>query len=75
MLVGLVTEIKPGERRCALTPASARELIAAGHDVLVQSGAGDGSGFCDADYGQAGAALAPDAETVWASADLLLKLK
>ena len=75
MLVGLVTEIKPGERRCALTPAGARELVAAGHDVLVQAGAGNGSGFCDADYGQAGADLAPDAETVWASADLLLKVK
>jgi alanine dehydrogenase len=75
MLVGLVTEIKPGERRCALTPAGARELTAAGHDVLVQAGAGDGSGFCDADYVQAGAQLAPDAATVWAGADLLLKVK
>jgi alanine dehydrogenase len=75
MLVGLVTRIKPGERRCALTPAGARELTAAGHDVLVQAGAGDGSGFCDADYAQAGAQLAPDAAIVWAGADLLLKVK
>ena len=74
-LVGLVAELKPGERRCALTPAGARELAAAGHAVLVQAGAGDGSGFTDAKYTQAGARLAPDAATVWASADLLLKVK
>jgi alanine dehydrogenase len=75
MLVGLVSEIKPGERRCALTPAGARELTTAGHDVLVQAGAGHGSGFSDVDYAQAGARLAADAETVWAQADLLLKVK
>ena len=75
MQVGLVSEIKPGERRCALTPAGTRELTAAGHDVMVQAGAGDGSGFSDAEYAQAGARVAPDAATVWASADLLLKVK
>jgi alanine dehydrogenase len=74
-LVGLVAEIKPNERRCALTPAGTRELTAAGHQVLVQAGAGDGSGFTDAEYAQAGAGLAPDAATVWAQADLLLKVK
>jgi alanine dehydrogenase len=74
-VVGLVAEVKPGERRCALTPAGARELAAAGHNVLVEAGAGDGSGFTDAEYAQAGARLAPDAATVWASADLLLKVK
>ena len=75
MLVGLVAEIKPNERRCALTPAGTRELAAAGHEVLVQAGAGDGSGFTDAEYAQAGARLAPDAATVWAAAELLLKVK
>jgi alanine dehydrogenase len=75
MLVGLVTEIKPGERRCALTPADARELTATGHDVLVQAGAGNGSGFSDVEYAQAGAQLADEAATVWESADLLLKVK
>lgn len=74
-LVGLVAEVKPGERRCALTPAGARELTAAGHEVLVETGAGDGSGFTDADYVQAGARLAADAATVWAAADLLPKVK
>jgi alanine dehydrogenase len=75
MLVGLVTEIKPAERRCALTPDGALELTAAGHEVLVQSGAGEGSGFPDSAYVSAGAQLAPDAGTVWAQADLLLKVK
>jgi len=75
VLVGLVAEIKPNERRCALTPAGTRELAAAGHEVLVQAGAGDGSGFTDAEYAQAGARLAPDAATVWAAAELLLKVK
>src|SRR5262245_60891826 len=75
MQIGLVTEIKPGERRCALTPAGVRELTGAGHDVLVQKGAGDGSGFSDVEYTRAGARLAGDAETVWAQAELLLKVK
>jgi alanine dehydrogenase len=75
VLVGLVAEVKSGERRCALTPAGTRELTAAGHDVLVQIGAGGGSGFPDADYSQAGAMLVPDAGTVWRAADLLLKVK
>jgi alanine dehydrogenase len=75
MLIGLVTEIKLGERRCALTPAGARELTTAGHDVLVQAGAGDGSGLSDVEYAQAGAQLAQDAATVWERADLLLKVK
>ncbi len=75
MRVGLVTEIKPGERRCALTPAGARELAAAGHDVLVQAGAGDGSGFTDVEYAQAGAQIVADAARVWEDAELLLKVK
>lgn len=75
MRVGLVTEIKPSERRCALTPAGARELTSAGHEVLVQKGAGEGSGFTDALYAQAGAALIDTAAEVWAQADLLLKVK
>jgi alanine dehydrogenase len=73
--VGLVTEIKPGERRCALTPSGARELSSDGHDVLVQAGAGDGSGFSDPEYADAGARLCRDARSVWQAADLLLKVK
>ena len=72
MLVGLVTEVKPAERRCALTPAGAQELAAVGHDVLVQSGAGDGAGFSDAEYVQARARIAAGA--FGGAADLLLKV-
>jgi alanine dehydrogenase len=75
MVVGVVTEIKPAERRVALTPAGAAELDARGARVLVQRGAGDGSGFDDAAYVAAGAEIAPSAEDVWGTADLLLKVK
>jgi alanine dehydrogenase len=75
MVVGLVSEIKPGERRCALTPAGAQDLTRAGHEVLVQAGAGDGAGFRDVDYLQAGAQIVAEAASVWGTADLLLKVK
>ncbi|MGE4424885.1 MAG: alanine dehydrogenase [Solirubrobacteraceae bacterium] len=74
-VVGVVTEIKPGERRVALTPAGAHELAERGHDVLVQSGAGVGSGHADRDYVTAGARIIDDPATVWAESDLLLKVK
>jgi alanine dehydrogenase len=72
--VGVVTEIKPDEYRVALTPAGARELIRRGHDVLVETGAGEGSAFGDAAYAAVGARLAP-ADQVWADSELLLKVK
>jgi alanine dehydrogenase len=75
MRVGVVTEIKPAERRVALTPAGAHELAGAGHDVLVQSGAGTGSGFTDQAYVGAGARIVPDAADVWGESELLLKVK
>jgi alanine dehydrogenase len=75
MLVGVVSEIKPGERRCALTPAGAAELVGDGHDVIVQNGAGAGSGFEDEEFSSAGARLADDPSGVWQTADLLLKVK
>jgi alanine dehydrogenase len=75
MRVGVVKEIKPSERRVALTPAGARELLAAGHDVLVETGAGAGSRFPDAAYVGVGARIVDTAEEVWASSDLLLKVK
>ena len=75
MQVGVVTEIKPSERRVALTPAGAAELVGAGHDVLVQAGAGVGSGFGDEAYTAAGAKLAPNAADVWGDVDLMLKVK
>ena len=75
MVVGVVKEIKPGERRVALTPAGTHELAVRGHTVLVESGAGLGSGFADGDYADAGATVRPGAREVWASSDLLLKVK
>jgi alanine dehydrogenase len=75
MLIGVVTEIKPAERRVALTPGGTAELVAAGHQVLVQSGAGVGSGLVDEAYVAAGAKLVDDAATIWAEADLLVKVK
>lgn len=73
MIVGVPREIKPGEQRVALTPAGARALSEAGHGVVVERGAGLGSGIGDEEYAAAGAAL--DAvERVWASADLVLKV-
>src|SRR5260370_4424787 len=75
MLVGLVTEIKPGERRCALTPAGAAELAGDGNRVLVQQGAGAGAGFADEQYVVAGAQVAGDAEEGWSQAEIVLKGK
>jgi alanine dehydrogenase len=75
MLIGVPTEIKNNENRVAITPAGAHELTRRGHDVLIQSGAGTGSGISDEQYTAAGARLTPKADKVWAEADLLLKVK
>jgi alanine dehydrogenase len=74
MKIGVAKEIKTDEYRVALTPAGARELVRGGHEVLVESGAGDGSSFPDAAYGAVGATLS-SVEEVWSEADLLLKVK
>ena len=75
MRIGVPTEIKEAEYRVAITPAGARELEVAGHEVFVQSGAGEGSSLRDADYERAGATIVPDAETAWGEVDLVLKVK
>lgn len=75
MRVGVPTEIKNNEYRVAITPSGVAELVQRGHDVLVQSGAGDGSSISDADFKRAGAQLIASADQVWAEADLLLKVK
>lgn len=74
MEIGIPTEVKDNEYRVALTPAGAAHLTAHGHSVLVQAGAGSGSGYPDADYLAAGATIVPDATTAWA-APLVLKVK
>jgi alanine dehydrogenase len=75
MRIGVPTEVKESEDRVALTPAGARELTAAGHEVLLQSGAGLGSSLTDDDYRRAGATIVVDADAAWGQADLVLKVK
>jgi alanine dehydrogenase len=75
MRVGVPTEIKSDEYRVALTPAGVRELVAHGHTAVVQSGAGDGSGITDQDYVSQGAEILPDADAVFAAADMIVKVK
>lgn len=75
MKIGVPKEIKTNENRIALVPAGAEAMVATGHDVVVQQGAGDGSGFRDQDYTDVGATIAPDAATVWAGADMIMKVK
>jgi alanine dehydrogenase len=74
MKVGVVKEIKADEYRVALTPAGARELVQKGHEVLVETAAGDGSSFADDAYRAVGATVV-SADDVWADAELLLKVK
>jgi alanine dehydrogenase len=74
VIVGVPKETKPGEQRVALVPAGARALAEAGHGVLVETGAGSGSGIADEEYRQAGADLV-DAEEAWGAAELVLKVK
>jgi alanine dehydrogenase len=73
--VGIPTEIKNNEYRVAITPAGVSELVRRGHEVLIQTGAGDGSAISDTDFTAAGAQIVDTADEVWAQADLLLKVK
>jgi alanine dehydrogenase len=75
MKVGIPTEIKNNENRVAITPAGVHELAIRGHEVIVQAGAGIGSGFSDDAFRVAGATILGSAAAIWAAADLLLKVK
>lgn len=75
MKVAVPTEIKNNEFRVAITPAGVHDLVANGHEVLVQSGAGVGSSITDEAYAAAGAKILATAEETWAAADVLLKVK
>ncbi len=75
MIVGVPREIKTNENRVALMPAGAESLAGDGHAVLVEQGAGLGSGFPDASYQTAGATIVPNAADVWAKAEMILKVK
>jgi alanine dehydrogenase len=75
MKVGVPRETKADEYRVSMTPAGVRELTEHGHGVLVEAGAGVASGFSDEQYAVQGATIAPDAETVFAAADMVVKVK
>jgi alanine dehydrogenase len=75
MRVAVPKEIKNNEFRVAITPAGVHDLVRAGHDVLIEAGAGVGSSIPDTEYVAAGASIVSTAAEVWAAADLLLKVK
>jgi alanine dehydrogenase len=75
MRVGVPAEVKNKEFRVAVTPAGVHELTQAGHQVLVETGAGAGSSLTDEDFGAAGAKILTSADDVWAEAELVLKVK
>ncbi|MCW0394969.1 alanine dehydrogenase [Xanthomonas sacchari] len=75
MLVGVPKEIKNHEYRIGLTPSGVRELVLHGHQVLVQRGGGQSIGLTDAEYERAGARIAEDAASVFAQAEMIVKVK
>ncbi|GGL16493.1 alanine dehydrogenase [Mangrovihabitans endophyticus] len=75
MKVGIPSEVKNNEFRVAITPAGVFELTRAGHQVLVQAGAGTGSSITDDDFAAAGATVVADPDEVWGAAELVLKVK
>lgn len=75
MRIGIPKEIKNNENRVRMTPAGVAELVKHGHEVMVQHTAGEGSGFPDSDYIGAGASILPAIEDVYASADMIVKVK
>jgi alanine dehydrogenase len=75
MIIGVPKEIKVGEKRVAVTPQGVDALVAHGHRVLVEKGAGDGSGFKDLEYQKTGATLLGKKEEVWREAQMVVKVK
>lgn len=75
MIIGVPKEIKTHEYRVGVTPAGAKELIDAGHQVLIQSNAGVGVGFTDEHYEQVGCKILPDAKSTFAESELIVKVK
>lgn len=75
MIIGVPKEIKPQENRVALVPSGVLEMRRYGHHVLVEKGAGINSGFSDEEYRQSGAELIVDVDTIWAKAEMIMKVK
>src|SRR5689334_8876970 len=74
MRVGVPREVKPDEYRVGMMPVGAEAMVRAGHEVMVEAGAGSASGFPDEDYAKAGAKIVPSADEVFA-ADMIVKVK
>jgi alanine dehydrogenase len=75
MIVGVTKEIKTDEYRVAMIPVGVEELTRLGHRVLIQAGAGQGSGISDDQYASLGAEIVPEAANIWGRADLVVKVK
>jgi alanine dehydrogenase len=75
MIIGVPKEIKQSENRVALTPAGVMEFVSRGHQVYVQTNAGEGSGFPNDEYETAGAKILPTIEDVYAIAEMIIKVK
>jgi len=75
MKISIPKEVKNNEFRVAITPAGVHELVSAGHEVIIQAGAGLGSAISDQEYQNAGAKIASSADETWAAGDLVLKVK
>lgn len=75
MIIGVPKEVKDNENRVAATPSTVHEFVSQGHDVLVEAGAGAGSGYRDGEYEGEGAEIVGSAPDVWARADMILKVK
>lgn len=75
MIIGVPKEIKNNENRVGVTPAGAKELVRNGHEVYIQTTAGNGSGFSDQDYIAAGAKILPTIEDVYGIAEMIIKVK
>jgi alanine dehydrogenase len=75
MIVGILKEIKPAEHRVSMTPAGVEAMVAAGHTVLVQNGAGRGSGWEDGVYAQTGGQLVAEASEIYARAEMVMHVK
>ena len=75
MLVGVLKEIKTKENRVAMTPDGVEQMLANGHEVIVETEAGVGSGFSNADYENAGAKIGASAREMYASCDMIMKVK
>ena len=75
MIIGVPKEIKTDENRVAITPAGVKEMVGAGHQVIIEKSAGVGSSISDADYVGVGAKIIDNVDDVWATADMIMKVK